>query len=61
MINPEQIVMWIYVEIVLDQKHADSRCITAFIFLKCSQQKLGVLKFRGLNMSALISTLKVSF
>lgn len=25
MINPEQVVMLIYVEIVLDQKHAESR------------------------------------
>lgn len=40
MINPEQIVMLIYVEIVLDQKHADSRCITAFIFEMFTQQKL---------------------
>lgn len=47
MINPEQIVivMWIYVEIVLDQKHADSRCITVFIF-EMFTAKIGVLKFR---------------
>lgn len=45
MINPEQIVMLIYAEIVLDQKHADSRRITV-LFFEMVTAKIGVLKFR---------------
>lgn len=60
MINPEQVVMLIYVEIVWDQKHADSRCIAVFTF-EMFTAKIGSVEISGLNMSVLISTLKVSF
>lgn len=60
MINPEQVVMLIYVEIVLDQKHAESRLYNC-VYLWNVHSKNWSVEISGLNMPVLICTLKVSF